>query len=326
MKIPIRVAVMRGGPSNEYDVSMNSGTETLSVLRDHFEDTYKPHDLYIDRTGFWHLDGKPITSADLHGRIDVVFNALHGAYGEDGRVQHILETHGIPFTGSGSLASSLGMNKVLSKRIFMDHGFRTPAGKEVETTDINTHIEDLMHHLYQTFPLPAVVKPVSSGSSVGVSIVRSYRELPAALREAAKHGSSVMIEEYIDGAEATAGVVEGFREQELYALPPIEIRAKTGFFDYDAKYNGQSEEIVPATFSAAIKKDLENLSRAVHKALNLRHYSRTDFIVHPKRGIYVLETNTLPGLTRESLVPKALRAVGSDVPEFVHHVIQLALV
>jgi D-alanine-D-alanine ligase len=149
--------------------------------------------------------------------------------------------------------------------------------------------------------------------------------LVPALTKAAEHGDSILVEEFIPGIEATCGVIEGFRDHELYALPPIEIRPHAGFFDYDAKYQGKSQEIVPATFSESIKKSLEELAGKVHRALGLRHYSRSDFIIHPRRGIYVLEVNTLPGMTDESLLPKALRAVGSDVHELIDHVIKLAM-
>ena len=132
--------------------------------------------------------------------------------------------------------------------------------------------------------LPAIVKPASSGSSVGISIVRDEADLMAALIEAAKHGHSILIEELIPGIEATCGVIEGFRGEELYALPPIEIRSKNSFFDYEAKYQGKSEEIVPAKFSEKLKRQIEELSRKIHRALGLRHYSRSDFIIHPRRG------------------------------------------
>jgi D-alanine-D-alanine ligase len=149
-------------------------------------------------------------------------------------------------------------------------------------------------------------------------------ELAPALLEAARHGRSVLIEEYISGTEATVGVIEGFRGQELYVLPPVEIRPRNGFFDYEAKYvAGKSEEIVPATFSAKLKEELAILAWKAHRALGLRHYSRSDFIISPRRGIYILETNTLPGLTEGSLVPLALRSVGSDTVDLVEHLIKI---
>jgi D-alanine-D-alanine ligase len=262
----------------------------------------------------------PTDQYDIAHRFDVIFNALHGSYGEDGKVQQILETHGIKFTGSDSLASAVGMNKNLSKNVFKNNGLKTPVGREVPSIEINGKVggtgeargvEVVADELFRTFPMPAVVKPMSAGSSVGVSIVRTKAELVPALREAAKHGDSVLIEEYVPGIEATVAVIEGFRGQELYVLPVIEIRNK--------------EEIVPATFSSKIKEELAVFAQKAHRALGLRHYSRSDFIISPRRGIYILEINSLPGLTEQSLVPKALRAVGSDTHELVDHLIGLAL-
>lgn len=320
-----RIGVLRGGPSNEYDVSLNSGAAVLSALYEKLGHLYHARDILIDKKGTWHMDGIPFSPEDISTKIDVAFNALHGAYGEDGKVQAFLETHGMPFTGSGALASAVGMNKIISKKIFADHGIKSPYWIEVPSESVWSNNDSLSKEIFTTFIFPAVVKPASSGSSVGVSIVRTHPELFNALLLAAEHGDTIMIEEFVPGVEATCGVIEGFRGHELYALPPVEIRPHTGFFDYQAKYEGKSHEIVPATFSEGLKKDLEALATKVHQALGLRHYSRSDFIIHPRRGIYVLETNTLPGLTQESLVPKALRAVGSDVHELVDHLIHLAL-
>ncbi len=320
-----RVGVLRGGPSNEYQVSLNSGAAVLSVLKDRFSDKYEACDVFIDKNGIWHMNGVPIQPSDASKHIDVAFNALHGAYGEDGKVQAFLEAHGLPFTGSGSLGSAVGMNKVLSKKAFKDHGIRSPYSREIPSALIRDNTTNVAGDLFHSFLMPAIVKPTASGSSVGVTKVIYYNELPEALKAASLHSDSVMIEEFIPGIEATCGVIEGFRGQELYALPPIEIRPMTKFFDYEAKYQGMSQEIVPATFQDMFKRAIESLARKIHQVLGLRHYSRSDFIIHPRRGIYVLEVNTLPGLTGESLMPKALRAVGSDTYELVDHVIELAL-
>ncbi len=320
-----RIGVLRGGPSNEYKVSLDTGASVLAILRKKFEDRYRSHDIFIDKNGVWHMDGVEHLPHDIVSKIDVAFNALHGNYGEDGKVQSIFESHHLPFTGSKSLASAVGMNKALAKKILKSQGIRTPHWKEISSGDVNQDAGKVVHSLFHSFHLPAVVKPVSSGSSVGITVVRDYKDLEQALRLAAEHGDNVMIEEYIPGAEATVGVIEGFRNHELYALPPVEIRPHSGFFDYEAKYGGKSQEIVPASFADKVKKELEELAQSVHRILGLRHYSRSDFIIHPKRGIYVLEANTLPGLTNESLFPKSLRAVGSDTHELVDHLIQLAL-
>lgn len=321
----LRIGVLRGGPSSEYDVSLASGSAVLTALRERLAHLYKARDILIDKKGVWHLDGVAFPAGEISRKIDVAFNALHGSFGEDGKVQSFLETHGMPFTGSDSLASAVGMNKILSKKAFAAHGIKSPYWTEVSSEKVRNDPSAVTKQIFTTFVFPAVVKPASGGSSVGVSIARTSGELQEALELAAEHGETIVIEEFIPGIEATCGVIEGFRGYDIYALPPVEIRPHLGFFDYKAKYQGGSDEIVPATFSESTKRDLERLAAQIHHALGLRHYSRSDFIIHPRRGIYVLEVNTLPGLTNESLVPKALRAVGSDIHELVEHLIGLAL-
>jgi len=319
------VGVLRGGPSNEYDVSLATGANVLKALREKLCDSYHARDILIGKDGLWYMDGAQRKIEEILSSIDVAFLALHGAYGEDGKVQKILETFNKPFTGSGSLASAVGFNKILSKKAFADSGIKVAADKVIDSGQIKKDSQKVAKDIFRSFSMPAVVKPVSSGSSVGISLVKNAGELEKALVEAAEHSDTVMIEEYIKGTEATVGVIEGFRGEKMYVLPPIEIRSQTDFFDYEAKYKGKSEEIVPGHFDIKTKVELMELGRKVHKSVGLRHYSRSDFIVHPTRGIFVLEVNTLPGLTGESLVPKALRAVGSDTYELVDHLIKLAL-
>lgn len=326
MKHHIRVGVLRGGPSNEYEVSLNTGASIMNAIRNHHADKYHPKDIFIDKQGNWHMDGFPLKPNDLHHVVDFVWNALHGSYGEDGKVQSLLESHNIPFSGSGSVGSAIGMNKIMSKKLFKDHGIKTPFARYLESKDLrNISDMDLHNEMFNTVLLPVVVKPAQSGSSVGVSVVRHYHEFPKALDEASKHSEYVIVEEFIPGIETTCGVVEKFRGHDLYALPPVEIKHDSRFFDYEAKYGGKSQEIVPASFGDKIKKEVEALAKKVHEVLGLRHYSRSDFIIHPRRGIFVLEVNTLPGLTESSLLPKSLRAVGSDVHELVDHIIGIGL-
>lgn len=316
----IRVGVIRGGPSNEYDVSLKTGATVLKELP---SEKYLARDILIDKNGIWYINGLPVKPYDaLHG-VDVAFNALHGNYGEDGKIQHILEIHGIPFTGSGSFASAVGMNKAISKEIYKREKIKTPQSRLLESL---VEVSKEAHKIFKAFPLPVVVKPISSGSSVGISIVKDFSGFEVAIKEAFKHSDSVIVEEFIKGKEATCGVIDDFRDQEYYALPPIEIRPHEGrFFDYDAKYAGKSDEIVPGNFSYDEKKEIEALAIQAHKALGLSHYSRSDFIIHPKRGVFILETNTLPGLTEESLIPKALHSVGASISHFLDHIIGLAI-
>ncbi len=316
----IRVGVVRGGPSNEYDVSLQTGATVLNSLS---QEKYNVKDIFIDKAGVWHMSGIPRLPHDILGNLDVVFNALHGHYGEDGKIQHILETHGIPYTGSNSFSSAIGMNKQMSKDVFKKSNLKTPQSILLDSlVDLSKNV----HEVFKKFPLPIVVKPTSGGSSVGVELVHDYAYLDECVKKALEQSRSVLLEEYIKGKEATCGVIDDFREQEYYALPPIEIQPHAGrFFDYEAKYGGKSYEIVPGNFSLDEKRELERLAIEAHKALGLRHYSRSDFIIHPKRGIFILETNSLPGLTKESLIPKALHAVGSSISNFVDHIVELAL-
>ena len=330
----IRVGVMRGGPSSEYDVSLNTGANVLSHLRsDVMNAKYKPVDILIDKDGAWHMGGRPTSLEQVSKSVDVIFNALHGDFGEDGKVQTLLEQWSIPYTGSGPFPSAVGYNKVLAKEQFSQLGIKTPQYVLYEPSDldIGVTVEELAGErakkVWQKFAPPWVVKPASSGSSVGVRVCKTYPELVEALIDATNASVSILVEELIEGKEGTVGVVEGMRGQDVYTLPPIEIRVpkhKT-FFDYDAKYSGISEEICPGNFTREEKEELARLASLIHTGLGLSHYSRSDFIVNPKKGIYALEVNTLPGLTNESLTPKALYAVGGTMPEFLNHIINLAL-
>lgn len=329
----IRVGVIRGGISSEYDVSLNTGGNVLSHLRGReMNSKYKPVDILIDKSGAWHINGRQVSMNDVSNSVDVVFNALHGDFGEDGKVQQILEQWSIPYTGSGPFPSAVGYNKVLAKKQFSLLGIKTPQYITLESgnnsnLDINTLAQQQARAVWQKFGAPWVVKPQSSGSSFGVKICKTFPELVEALTIGLSDNSDLLIEEMIDGKEATVGVVEGLRGKDTYTLPPIEIRIpKTKrFFDYDAKYTGISEEICPGNFTNEEKVELERLASLIHNGLNLSHYSRSDFIVNPRKGIYALEVNTLPGLTDESLTPKALSAIGATMPEFLDHIISLAL-
>ncbi|MEI6528445.1 MAG: D-alanine--D-alanine ligase [bacterium] len=316
----IKVAVLRGGPSSEYEVSLKTGKSVLDNLPEHYE----AFDIFIDKEGVWHYSGKPVSHSQVFKMVDIVFNALHGAYGEDGTVQKILDQFDMPYTGSGSLASAIGMNKALTKNIYDSFKIKTPIYTLVGK-DNNISLEAA--RLFKTFPMPAVVKPHNSGSSVGISIAKTLPELENAIYKALDYSDTVIIEEFIAGKEATCGVVENFRNEEIYSLLPVEIRKPDAslFFDYEAKYSGQSQEICPGNFTAEEKKIIQEMAAEAHKALGLSHYSRSDFIVNPRRGIYILETNTLPGLTSESLLPKSLQAIGCSFPQFLDHLIKLAL-
>lgn len=322
----IRVGVVRGGPSNEYDVSLKTGASILKNL----PERYAPVDILISKNGEWHAGGLPTRPEKILPHLDVVFNALHGAYGEDGTFQQMLEAYGVPYTGSGSLASAIGMNKSLARGRFVEAGIKIPYGMVLRADEYEEGGGSDGHFafdLFRRFPQPSVVKPLSSGSSVGVGIAHTHDELSEALAHAFSFGDAVLIEEYIRGREATCGVVDDFRGHDTHALLPIEIikPEQSRFFDYNAKYGGESQELCPSpNFSQVEKQVIEKLAIQAHRAIGARHYSRSDFIVSP-RGVYLLEINTLPGLTSESLLPKALAAGGTQFEQFLEHILTLAL-
>lgn len=321
----IKVGVLRGGPSSESAVSLKTGEAVLKNL----PGKYSGHDIVLSKNGKWYFQGWPSYPEKIFRSVDVVFNALHGKYGEDGKVQQLLESFKVPYTGSGILASALGMNKILARDSFLKAGLRMPGA------DFGSDKESplgIANKTLRKLSPPWVVKPASSGSSVGVSIARNFNDLIKSIEEALSHDDKVIIEEYIYGREITCGILEKFRGQEHYALPAIEIIPPPArdFFDYQAKYSGETREICPATIEPQIKKAIEEMARVAHIALGCRHYSRADFIVsrqpHGNESkIYILEINTLPGLTSESLLPKSISAIGSSYPEFLDHLIMLAL-
>ena len=315
----IKVGVLRGGPSAEHEVSLKTGENVLSSL----PNKYLGIDIILDKGGKWNFGGLPINPYELRHRVDIIFNALHGHFGEDGKLQHALDTIKVPYTGSGVIASSVAMNKVLSREFFARAGLKIPAAVVIKNGE---QIEEAVRRVFQTIRPFWVVKPATGGSSIGVTIVRDFNNLIPAIKNAFNFDSTVLVEEHISGREVTCGILDNFRNERHYALPVVEIvpPPKKDFFDYESKYDGSSREICPANLDPSLKREIEDIGRLAHKVLGCEGYSRADMIVSPK-GIYLLEVNTLPGLTKESLVPRAADAVGLDFPQLLDHIIELAL-
>lgn len=316
------VGVLRGGPSSEYEISLQSGANVLNNLD---QEKYEPRDIFIDREGQWHVHGRAMSAEKALTGVDVAFNILHGEYGEGGDVQRVLEEVGVPYTGSDAFASKIAFNKHATKEIVKKLGVKVAHGVVVEPLG---DVEQIALNLFRSFPHPAIIKPITGGSSVGMTVADSYHALHEGLHRALAVSPTVLVEEFIRGKEATVGIIDGFRGQKSYALFPIEIvpPARHGFFSYDAKYSGESTERCPGNFSEKEKRALTETAIMVHEALGATHYSRSDFIVS-KRGIYFLELNSAAavGMTKESLFPKAVTAVGSKMSEFLDHIIQLTL-
>ena len=318
----LKVAVLRGGGGGEHDVSLKSGANILAGIE---RIGHIPLDVFIDKSGVWHVRGIPAAPERALLGVDVAWNILHGAPGEDGALQRVLDRLGVSYTGSGAYPSAAAFNKALTKDILKAHGVRMPRHVILS---VSPDLEKEAKEAFRAFSPPVVVKPTSSGSSVGVRLVKTFSDFWEAVKEAFAHSPKVMVEEYIKGKEATAGVVEGLRGMALYPLLPIEIVPPPThqIFDYDAKYSGESTERVPGNFTREETEELQRMAGVVHNALGLRHYSRSDFVVSP-RGVYFLEVNNAAGvgMTSESLLPKSLAAAGISTDEFLDHIITLAL-
>ncbi len=328
----IRVGVMRGGMSDEYEVSLRTGAQVLEAISRLPQDKYKALDMLVTRNGDWHLNGLPVTLEKLKESVDIVWNALHGGSGEDGTLASFLHRNGIPYTGSHAFPSALAMEKNLAKKKVKMHGIKVPQDYIVNPYDtasgisISDYATEQAGYVFRSAPPPWIVKPVSGGSSLGIVLARTLPELGRAISKALSYGDALIVEEFIEGKEATAGVVEGLRGEELYALVPIEIlKDKKEMYDYFQKYSLSGRTVVGGSFTAREKEMLQVLARSVHQLLGLRHYSRSDFVINPRGEVYFIEVNSLPGLTEHSLVPQALSAVGVSMSQFVEHVLDQAV-
>lgn len=317
----IKVGVLRGGPSSEYEVSLKTGE---AVIKNLDSQKYDPIDILIDRAGVWHISG---VSADPHKvfrAIDVAFNAMHGEYGEDGTVQKIFEAHNIPYTGSGVFASAMAIHKRLAREIFEISGILTAPAVSIRMEE-DVHAKAAEAVRVSSFPL--VVKPASRGSSIGVSIVYNVYDLINGVHNAFKYDREALVEKFIPGREATCAVLESFRGTKHYALPVIEIvpPARKKLFDYECKYDGSTQEICPGRFGPEISEKIKKIAVAAHQSLGCRHYSRADFRIDEKGKMYLMEVNTLPGLANVCLFPKAAAAAGLEFPQLLDHLITLAI-
>lgn len=317
-----RIAVLRGGPSSEYDVSLKTGRAVMDALRD----DHKVFEITVDHSGNWYRNGIKLMPIQALKDIDLVFNAMHGEYGEDGKVQQILQAINKPFTGPKALGAALSMHKARAKEIYKHCGLKTPKYFLVDK-NVDDDVERIAFEIFRSMQMPVIIKPLNRGSSVGISIARDYESLIDTISSLFVYTDRLIVEEYIEGKEGTVGVIEKFRGQNIYSLLPVEIiiPENKDFFDYECKYDENTKKICPGSFSSKESKEMQEAAIKAHEALGLRHYSRTDFIVHPKRGIFILETNSLPGLTSGSLFPKSLESVGSSYKEFLNHVIDVAL-
>ena len=342
----MKIVVLAGGLSPERNVSLSSGAMVTQALRGRghqvalvdlffgLEGTDRTRDLFdapipeqFKKVSRQAPDLAQIRASrqdrsasvigpgvlELCQQADVVYLALHGTCGEDGRIQAALDLLGVPYTGSGCLASAIAMDKDLTKRLVADKVV-TPAWQSVTVTEEN------LEQLTQETQLPVVVKPIDSGSSIGVYIAREREELRMALTESIKLGGRTVLEQYISGREIQVAILKD------RALPSIEIIPKEGFYDYENKYQpGAALEVCPAEIPAEWEKRIGDAALTVFRTIGLAVYSRADFIVTEDGTPYFLEINTLPGMTPTSLVPQEAAAVGIDYATLCETIIEASL-
>jgi len=305
----LQIALIAGGTSGERQVSLNGakGVEAALDPEKYFVRRYDP------ATDLARLAAEA-------PQIDFAFILLHGLHGEDGTMQGFLDLLGVPYQGSGVLGSAIAMDKHLAKELYKLNGLPV-ADWQIITAYDEVDLADLVSR----FGLPVVIKPVREGSSLGLTLAKTGDELALGIETALKHDSEIMVERYIKGRELTVGVLGN---RELQALPVIEIvpGEEFAFFDYDAKYKpGASEEICPAQISDDVTELTQRYGVAAHNVLRLKGYSRTDMILEEDGSIYLLETNTIPGMTATSLMPQAAAAHGLDFSQFLERLVELGM-
>lgn len=306
-----RILVLMGGMSEEREVSLRSGKAVLDAL---ITLDYEARAIdYSSSTIKDIIDYKP----------DLVFIALHGKYGEDGTVQGLLDSLQIPYTGSGVAASAICIDKVLSKRIFSSEGIPNAAYRIVYPYELTDDPVGLRQQLISDIGLPMVVKAATQGSSIGTYIIKDENEILTAVKQAFKYSRKVLVEKFIVGQELTVALIGN---NDLQVLPLIEITSANEFYDYESKYTkGMCEHIIPARVGEECRAEIVRISKQVYKIMGCKGFARIDFMLDKNSQPYVLEVNTVPGMTEMSLVPDAARAAGIDFANLIDSIVKLGL-
>jgi D-alanine-D-alanine ligase len=297
----MKIAVVMGGLSAEREVSLDTGAGVLAALLERG----------LDAVGVDWAPGTSLPKLLEAAGAEVVWNALHGTYGEDGAVQGLCACIGVKCTGSGILASALAMDKIASKRIFESHGVPTPRWRVLGPGEDAASLAD--------FGLPMVVKPADEGSSVGVSIVETIAEIAPAVELARRYHGPVLVEEYIAGTEVFVGILDGT------VLGSVEVRPATKFYDYDAKYKRtDTKYLLPPELPPAVLRACEQHALEAYLALGCSGHSRPDLRIRTDGAVFVLEVNTLPGMTKTSLLPKIAAKAGMSYAELCERILASA--
>ncbi|MGP4077005.1 D-alanine--D-alanine ligase family protein [Halobacillus sp. K22] len=306
----MKIAVLYGGTSGEREVSLSTGKGIIKALKN------KGHEVTA-------IDFSPEKIKDiLELKVDLVFLGLHGRFGEDGKIQGLLDMINLPYVGSGVLSSALAMDKAKSKQIFSLNGLQTANSKTFDVAgllDMSDIVEDIKKH----FPTPFVIKPNQEGSTLGLTIVKHEDQIEKAVQTAAQSDSTILVEDYVQGREVTVPVIG--RKGKETPLPVIEIIPKNDYYDFDSKYKpGGSEHIVPAKLPDSLTEQLKEEAVKAHQLLGCEVYSRVDFIINENEEPIILEVNTLPGMTPTSLFPDSAKEIGWSYDDLIEKFVELS--
>lgn len=323
-----RIGVIRGGISPQYHVSLATGGAVIEALK---KCGLTPVDILVTRDGAWHIGGLQVNPEEIALKVDCVWNALHGELGEDGSVQEFLDSYAIPYVGSKKEASELFHNKIRAKEIFKKFDIKTPTYEYVPAYNdtvfggsVEEYAERTARRVWQSFSPPWVLKPLSSGSSLGVFIAKTFEELLIALTRAlTEDEGDWIVEEFIDGKEINLGIIEGFRGTPHYTLIPKIVQKKGALLTHEEIMSGSYEHIPLSRDETHLKKELSQKLSRLFEWAGLRHYVTANFIASP-RGLYILEIDTLPALHTEAPFIRGLADSGAQMPEFVRHIVDVA--
>jgi len=294
-----KIGVMMGGLSREREISLKTGKAILKALT---EKGYTACPIDVDQD---------IAETLIKKKVEYAFIALHGRFGEDGTIQGMLELMRIPYTGSGVLASALALHKIMAKKIFLCEKIPTPSFEVVQRQEIG---KDTLRNI--SLPLPVVIKPAREGSTIGISIVRTQEELVPALKEAGKYDEEILVEKFMTGKEITVGILEDI------PLPVIEIVPKSGFYDYHSKYTkGETQYIIPARIPREKYLYAQEISLKAFQTLGCSGCARVDLMTDENDDSFVIDVNTMPGMTETSLLPKAANYVGITFEDLVERIL-----
>lgn len=312
-----KVAILRGGTSDEHNISLKSGEQ----FKKRIDGLQNVTDITVDREGEWFIDGVPYEKRNLVRDFDMVVNTMKGGEGEDGRLSKYLDTFGVKHSNAPVFGSALSHNKNEFKKFLKRYEIKTPHSILIDgDLDVEMQKRDLHNKMF----LPAVVKPVANGSSIGVFIARDFDEMKKYVDWILKRDRFALVEEYIDGLDVSVLTTRDFRGKEIYSFLPVGIDTQD-VITYDHKFNNTHTFFPIHSLSREQKEMVEDIAKSVHAKLDLDTLAMTDFRVHPKRGVYALETNTVPSLEDKSVYDESLRLVGVSEDELVDHIIKLSL-